>query len=48
MSLQIIIPGALVLSIVAFSFGYALADYRQQRAEWARQQQQETDERNTR
>jgi hypothetical protein len=47
MSITYLICMTVVEAVIFFSLGFATADWRQQRAEWARQQQQETNERNT-
>lgn len=47
MSPPLIIAGALALSIVTFSAGYALAQYMHARAEQARRDAQQTNEKET-
>lgn len=46
MSTPLIIAGAIALSIVAFSLGAATAQYMHARAEQARRDEQQTNERN--
>jgi hypothetical protein len=48
MSLTYLICMTVVEAVIFLSLGYALADYRQQRAEQARRDEQQTNERNRR
>jgi hypothetical protein len=43
----LLVACAIALSIVTFSFGYALREYHQDRAEQARRDEQQTNEKET-